>query len=319
MKFLVTLASVLTLNLGFSQEIQYPLITADKGYSLNSLKYSIANDLLFATAFPALSNKGKGGDLYVLNRFDSLVRKIHFPAGGNVSVDQSGLIGAFIGSDNVARFFDQKTLTIIDSVSVPNLRGTTLVWFTEGGIIIGGIDSNFKYDLKTRKLTEIAELKSYRIFDYDLYSDLLLIGYWDESLSLDVKIKTQSLTFSTNPAVKKLLFKTETSIIGSFFMGNASRILSQDLHKVYSYDITNKDFRSPIQEGLVSLNKGDEESVVLCVRGDLIYWNSASGVITKTFKPKYGWISTSSYLDSPSRKYGYYLSVGLENSIIAVR
>jgi hypothetical protein len=319
MKFLVTLASVLTLNLGFSQEIQYPLIKADKGYSLNSLRYSASNDLLFATAYPMLSNKDQHGYMYVLNWYDSLIKKISFPAGGNVCLDERGLIGTFIGNDNTIRFFDQKTLALIDSVNIPNLRGTKLVWFTEGGIIIGGIDSNYKYDLKSRKLSEIVELKSYRIFDYDLYSDLLLIGYWDESLSLDVKIKTQFLSFSTNPAKKKLLFKTEGSIFGSFFMGNASRVICQDVHKVYSYDITNKEFKSPIQEGLVSLNKSDEEMVVLCVRGNLIYWNSSSGVISKTFIPKYGWIFSSSYLVSPSRKYSYYLSVGLENSIIALR
>lgn len=318
LRFLTFVTYFFSPTLCLSQDIQYPLITADKNRSFTSLEYSAPNDLLFTVASPLLSDKVSGGNMYVLNGIDSVVKKIHFPVGGKVCLDNKGSIGAFMGNDQTVRFFNQKTLTLIDSVSVPKLSGYTFIWFTQGGIIIGGIDSNFKYDLKSKKLTEIIELKSYRICDYDLQSDLLLIGYWDETIYLDVKIKTQFLSFSTNPAVKKLLFKTKSGILESFFMGNASRIITQDHHNVYSYDITNNEFKSPIQEGLISVNKSDEEMVVLCVCGNIIYWNSATNKKIKTFTPKYDWIYLSSYLNSPSRKCGYYLNAGLENSIIKI-
>lgn len=333
MKFLITIASILALNLGYSQGIQYPVAKAERGEMFNSIKYSSYTGHLFVEKSTSF-----GSIMEVFNTADSLVKTIKFPAAGRITLDHEGNFGAFYGSDNLVRFFDQLNLVMIDSVEIKDHDAVISVWFTSknvgsglgSSIIIGTSRSNYKYNISTKNLSEIKELKYFKIFDYHYETDQLLIGYWNESLSYDSKINTQFVTTSANPKSRKLLFMTKSYVMYSFFMNNGLDVICQDAGSLYSY--SRNDFNMPIQDKSVHvLSKIDENTIAFwmpfrgaCKKADcgdmftIMYWEYPSGKILNTVDINTIPV-TVNFVTNQTKNVAYFLNAGEENSIIALR
>lgn len=274
----------------------------------------------------------------VFNTADSLIKTIKFPAAGRITLDHDGHFGAFYGSDNMVRFFDQKNLSMVDSVDIKDRDAVISVWFTSKSagsglgtfIIIGTTRSSYRYNISTQELYEIKDLKGFKIFDYHYESDKLLIGYWNDALPYDMKINSQFVSTSANPKSKKLLFLTNSYITYSFFMNNGLDVICQDAKTLYSYSISN--FNIPIQDKSVRiLNKIDDTTIAFwmpfrgaCKKANcdntytIMYWEYPSGKILSTVDvdkiP-----STMNFVTNHSKNVAYFLNAGEENSIIALR
>lgn len=234
MRILTTIAILFILNLGFGQTTEHSLAERPQGKLFMNMKYSFLTDRFFVA--------DQSGKVTIINgRNDAILATIQFTdgIGGFIQLDNSGIIGAFCGYDDIIRFFDQNTLEIIDEVKIPNnTKGLTYqAWFTKSGILIGNNLNNYSYKLNSGKPILIKALDSFRILDYSYQSNKFLFGKWDASMSVAYKIR--SLYVGTSNGVEKKVmdsksyFKGES---GAYFLSEGSKIVAHDLAGVRIFD-----------------------------------------------------------------------------------
>ncbi len=325
MKLILTIATFLVLNLGFSQTTEHSLMKSSRGNLYISMKYSPKYDLTYIA--------NQSGIVLITNANDSIIEKLSFPVGGFIQLDYTSTLGAFCGYDNIIRIFDQETFNVLDSVTINDNRSTStfIAWFTKSGIFIGNNQYNYKYNFTTKKTTEIKELSLFKILDYHFESNKLILGRWDNSLiGYDFKIKTIFLSSANEPSTKKLVMSTKSSLQSAYFMVNATKLIAKDVNNIYIFDFHHYELRIPTNDShIYNMNKTDDNTVVLVTpyRGhlglytrEMIFLDVNSNKITQTISVK-----NPPYLDNLfiNRKknniYMVSLYDGIESSIIVIR
>ncbi len=329
MRILLILTTFLTCIMGYSQTtepVMYTLSIADKGENFWSMVIGNDNKLFMTKSL------GDGGELIVINDYDSILHTKKFTAKGRASIDVNGSMGVYSGENKTFWIFNQSDLSIIDSVSIPSLQGELKVFFMlNKGILIGGVNGTYFY--KDHKLKELKELTSYKVFDCHPTTGDLILGYWDSSIHSDVKINR---IYHSNLAAlneRTYLFSTQLYTVYAYYMSNGMKIVAVDgAHKVYRFDFLERTFNVVIDDkGLFSADKVSENeiAVVTTYRGtkefkDMFFASSISlldvstGKISETFgiqkRPSAGTLMLNSTVGTI-----YFLSSGGVNEVVAIR
>jgi len=271
MKILTTLAIIFTLNLGFAQTQQVILDRTGEDM-FTSMKHSVQHDRLFAG--------DKKGQISVIDaKQGRLINTVKVgKSQGTIHLDNIGALGAFSDNSQMIRFFNQKTLKVVDSVQMPKVTSYIIysVWFTEHSVLVGNNEKNYRYDLVTRKLTPAPELDSYRILDYSLTEDKLLLGFWDKSIPGDGnKINTLYIAKGTKLYDKQLMYSSSEVInaqTGAYMMEHGTKIVVLDKSGINIVHFNNKSGIAVPNAQIRAIAKLDDMNLFYSVRTkDLIH------------------------------------------------
>lgn len=238
------------------------IISAGKDDAFNSLRVSKQNNLLFLT-----TTKGR---MIVLNERDSIIKIVKFKTAGKIYLDYKGEMGAYCGQDHIIYLFNQKTLEFTDTIRM-GTKGFDAysVWFTKTGrIFISSKNNIYRYGLDL-KINIVAP--SFTILDYSEFTDQFLLGSWDNSMTIDRKIKKLFTCDATNIDVKKQVLILNSFEVYSYFMDNGGLILSYDgrgnyyKFNVYSWQksILVQDTITNDKKRIFGLSKIDENIVMV--------------------------------------------------------
>lgn len=261
-----------------------------------SIAQSKKNKLMFLTDFSKR--------MFVLNSNDSLIKVFKFIADGMVTLDSNGDFGAYTDDNYVVHFFDQKTLTLFDSVRITYDRpqGTFRTYFTKSGIFFSSYLNTYKYNTQTKEITKVAPF--YTVLDFDYTSNQFVLGYWDDIAKTgdDRKVYKIYLADAANLNAKKLVYTTKTWEDHTFFVNDATTIMSMDGNMdMYTYNILSADFKfTPRVDKKESLDliKYSPNTIVIAKlkishtnadgwNGDYTFRNSKSGKIVRTMNLPY--------------------------------
>lgn len=316
------------------------VLSAGDGEQFISLKLSLKNDLLFLT-----TTKGK---MIVLNKDDSVLKTVRFKTLGKVFLDNDGIVGAYSDENHVVYFFDQKTLNILDTVTVSKTKGygAYSVWFTKTGrIFISSPKNVYRYEID--KSIHIVG-PSYSILDYAQATDRFLLGYWDDAMISDRKIKKLYTCDATNIDVKKQVLTIDRSFeLYSYFMDNGGMIVSYDgKGNYYTFNTFSWQKNTLIQDNITDIKKKTyglskiDENIIMIVKQysiDLTDQNIAKYEIkfgdTPTefvFKKLKGDemvrsivllqpVYANNILINTNTKTTYYISTGWNNKLISIK
>ncbi len=312
--------------MGYSQPVMYTLVRAENGEHFRSIALSGTNDLFVAKTLNG------GGEIIVINDYDSILHTRSFNTKGKITIDLNGTTGVYAGDNKKFWIFNQNNLSIIDSLHIPSLEGELKVFFTSKGILFGGVNSTYLYQDKHVK--EIKELASYKVFDVDHLTEDMILGYWDKTVPSDVKIRKIFHTNLANLKEKTFLFSTELYTLYAYYMSNAMKIVAVDgAHKVYRFDYIERVVKTIINDkGLLSANKVSETqiAVVTNYRGtvqfqdmfnasSISYVDVSDGKISNTFGIQKRPSAGSLILNKSVETLYFISSGGIVSEVIAIR
>jgi len=261
-----------------------------------SMTQSKKNKLMFLTDYKKR--------MFVLNDKDSVIKTMKFISNGTVTLDSNGNFGAFTDMNYIVHFFDQKTFTVFDSVRITYDRpqGTFRTYFTKSGIFFSSYMNTYKYNTQTKEITKVAPF--YTVLDFDYVSNQFVLGYWDDAVKTgdDRKVYKIYISDAANLSVKKYVYTTKTWEDHTFFINDASTIMSIDGNmNMYAYNILSADFKvtPPVDKNeFIDLIKFSNNTIMVAKlklahdnedgwNGDYTFRNSKTGKIVRNMKLPY--------------------------------